>query len=267
MEYTVIDTFANDLFSGATAAVLNVNHIEDTTLLANISLELNLSNVVFLKKRPDEKFTYRCFCKGNEIKKQSHGLLGAIYFLANCDTSQERQTFHFINDYFESVGYFDKQKKIVKFKMPLLKVNIIPTPDRLSQSVGTSPLSVCKVSNDCLIELNNQESIQNIKPDFNRLKNLDFDGAIATSEANDKNFDFVFRYFSPKNHIDEEVASLKQISGLTDFWRQKIIKNSFKILQLSPRKSFFIVEVTCSPDDHILITGNAVKSFTGKLLI
>jgi PhzF family phenazine biosynthesis protein len=267
MQYTIIDTFTDQIFEGASAAVIITDKIYDHDLLAKISIEINLTNVVFLKKRPDEKFTYRCFYKGNEIKKQSHGLLAAVYFLANFDCSQEKQTFYFVSDYFECIGYFDKQKNLVKFKMPLFDIFTIPTPDRLSQCIGLSPISVCKVNDDCLIEINSQENIINLNPDYNRIKNLDFDGLIATSESKDKNFDFVFRYFCPETGVDEEHASLSQISGLINFWKQKLQKDTFKILQLSARKSFFMVDLTCSQDDHILIKSSAVKSLTGKLII
>ncbi len=101
-----------------------------------------------------------------------------------------------------------------------------------------------------------------MKPDFQKLKQLDARGVIITSQGS--GCDFVSRFFCPKFGINEDPVTGSAHCTLIPFWKERLKKKKFYAQQLSQRGG----ELFCEDHkDRVSIAGNAVCYIQGEISI
>lgn len=77
---------------------------------------------------------------------------------------------------------------------------------------------------DLLAEIENENDIKNLRPDFEALAAIPVRGIIVTARSQHKEYDFVSRFFAPSIGIDEDPVTGSAHCALADYWGKKLRK-------------------------------------------
>jgi PhzF family phenazine biosynthesis protein len=135
-------------------------------------------------------------------------------------------------------------------------------PPRLMEALGVVPKYVGKSKFDYLVEVDKEETVRNMKPDFGLLRTMQVRGVMVTSQATMAGYDFVSRFFAPGSGIDEDPVTGSTHCCLGPFWSKRLGKNELTAFQASRRGGTVHVRVG---DDRVYLSGQAVTVFRGEL--
>lgn len=213
---TQVDAFTSEPFSGNPAAVCVLPEERDAAWMQNVAREMNLAETAFLLQRPDG-YELRWFTPTVEIDLCGHATLTSAHVL--WETGQlapdETARFHTKSGLLTAVRRGDW----IDLDFPATPDEPVDAPPRLVDSLGVTPRYVGKSIFDYLVELDSEEAVRNLRPDFGVMKKIGARGVIATSHSADADFDFVSRYFAPAFGIDED-----PVTGST--WRRSGVAGS-----------------------------------------
>ena len=134
--------------------------------------------------------------------------------------------------------------------------------DKIEDVFNEKPEAVLMGRHDILAIFNNENTIQNLKPNFSLMCDIDVRGFIASAEAND--VDFVSRCFFPITGINEDPVTGSAHTTLIPYWSNRLNKNNMMAKQISERGGL----LDCSiKDDRVFIGGQAVLYFSGTIEI
>jgi PhzF family phenazine biosynthesis protein len=188
-----LDAFTNELFSGNPAAVI-FSDIDDSTLMQHIAAENNLSETAFIKKNDDSYFI-RWFAPKCEIDLCGHATLASAYvYFKYIDTNSSK---FIVNSRKHKNLCVTKESNLLFLDFPEDNLVIQNNFDEIEKMIGIRPTEIFKGRDDYLIILDSQKTIENLTPDFTKLKHLNSRGLIVTSLGND--CDFVSRCFFSSN--------------------------------------------------------------------
>jgi len=150
-----------------------------------------------------------------------------------------------------------------------LKAEKCPSYESFEKAFGIKPSAIYKAA-DFLLLFDNEETIRNIKPDFEVLKKIkeeagiDIDnfGVIITAKANNGDCDFVSRFFAPNAGINEDPVTGRAHCSLIPFWSERLGKTKMTAKQLSRRGGNIICE-DCG--ERVKIGGQAVCYLVGDI--
>ena len=111
------------------------------------------------------------------------------------------------------------------------------------------------------MELDSEDTLRRLKPDFTLLAKIPVRGVIVTSRAAD--YDFVSRFFAPASGIPEDPVTGSAHCCLGPFWSTRLNETEFVAYQASARGG--VVRV-CLEGDRVLLGGQAVTVLRGELL-
>jgi PhzF family phenazine biosynthesis protein len=251
-----IDAFAEKVFSGNPAAVVPLqNWLSDETM-QNIACENNLSETAFFI--PNENgFHIRWFTPATEVNLCGHATLASAHVL-----------FHHLNYpkkeiLFQSKSGILKVKKegeLIELDFPTSEVNEVELSPNIEKAFGIKPQKCFKGREDLMFVFRNQNEIQNLKPDFSFIKTLEMRGIIATASSDE--FDFVSRFFAPREGIDEDPVTGSAHTMLIPYWAKKLGKNKLVAKQISKRGGVLYCKYS---DDRVQIGGRAQTYLTGEI--
>jgi len=141
----------------------------------------------------------------------------------------------------------------------LVEVEHVP---QLNESLGVNPLKTIKGKTDYLLICKDQQEIENIKPNFLMLDQVDARGVIVSSKGN--KVDFVSRFFAPQSGINEDPATGSAHTSLTPYWTEILGKTKMTAKQLSKRGGDLVVEYL---GERVKISGKAVQYLVGEVNI
>ncbi|MFJ8260663.1 PhzF family phenazine biosynthesis protein [Rummeliibacillus sp. NPDC094406] len=261
MQLSIINTFTEQPFKGNPAAVCYLSEEKESNWMQQIAKEINLPTTAFINFL-NNKYYLRWFTPTTEIPICGHATLASSYFLWE-------------------KGLFDKEKSITfQTKSGVLEAQLIddwvqlqfPTmiqertiaPDLLIRALGVNPTYVGKNKLDYLVEVESEDVVRNLKPNIDLITQLGVRGVIITSKSNTNEFDFVSRFFSPSQGINEDFVNGSSHCCLGPYWKDKFKKNDLTAFQASERGGILKLRVL---DDEVLVSGKAVTIFEGKLTV
>ena len=252
-----VDAFTDQIFGGNPAAVCPLEYWPSDDILQNIANENNLSETAFFKKR-DTLYVIRWFTPKAEVELCGHATLAAAHVLFN---HLKVKGDHLI---FESVfsGKLEvtKNKDLLTLDFPVDQIEPALPPDHLIESLGMKPDEIWRGKTDYLLYFSSQEDIEEIHPDFGRLKHVECRGVIITAPGYD--CDFVSRFFAPKFGVNEDPVTGSAHTSLVPFWAHRLNKLEFEATQLSARGGFLQCQLR---GDRVLISGQACTYLTGSI--
>lgn len=139
------------------------------------------------------------------------------------------------------------------------KVNI---PPKLIEAFTAQPIEAMAARDYLMVIYDSEEIIKNMKPDFNRLKNLPYHAIIVTAKGD--NTDFVSRMFAPAIGIDEDPVTGSAHTILTPYWSQKQKKVHLSARQISSRGGKLHCKMS---GDRVEIGGQAVTYLVGEIVV
>jgi PhzF family phenazine biosynthesis protein len=263
MKTYFVDSFTNQKFKGNPAAVCIAESDLDSTTMKSIATEIGFSETAFIKNIDNNTYSIRFFTPKMEISLCGHATLASSKIIFDTTTLQN---IIFINCENVELKIGKVNDKIV-MQFPVYETTEIDVPKSLFDAIGIDKTVNTRFSPDrkiILIEINNSNTLANLKPDFLALVNSysGINGVLVTAQSNSHDFDFHYRYFWPWAGTNEDPVTGGIQTFLTKYWAKKLNKNKLKAFQSSLRTGMMTTELL---EDKVLIYGDAVTVFEGEL--
>ena len=257
---TQVDAFTDKPFSGNPAAVCVLPAERDPAWMLNVAREMNLSETAFLVPRPDG-FDLRWFTPAVEVDLCGHATLASAHVLWETGQLRADETarFHTKSGLLTAV----RHGEWIELDFPATPDEPVPPPPDLLESLGASPRYVGKSVFDYLVELENEEAVRDLRPDFGIMKTIGARGVIATSRSADRSFDFVSRYFAPAFGVDEDPVTGSTHCCLAPYWSRRLGKTTLLARQISARGGVLKLDLR---GNRVGIGGQAVTVLRAELL-
>lgn len=254
-----VDAFTDKLFGGNPAAVCPLKEWLPTETMQKIALENNLSETAFIV-REGEGYHIRWFTPAIEVDLCGHATLATAHVLfAELGYEKEKIIFN------SKSGALSVRKDgdLYTLNFPSDTLKKVAPLSLLSDGLRQTPIEVYRGKDDFLVIFENQEIIENLKPDFSKLAQLnDARGIICTAKG--KEVDFVSRCFYPAAGIDEDPVTGSAHTTMLPYWAKKLGQTQFTARQLSERGGLLHCEFL---GDRVDISGKGVTYLRGHIFI
>ncbi len=254
-----VDAFTDQPFRGNPAAVCILPGPKDDAWLQRVAAEMNLSETAFLTKMGDG-FRLRWFSPTVEVALCGHATLASAHVLWQAGFAAEGQPIHFHTQ--SGVLKASRAGDDIELDFPLMVAEGATPPPQLAAALGASFRYAGRNRFDYLVEVESEEVVRKLAPDFRLLATLPVRGVIVTSRSADPAFDFVSRFFAPATGINEDPATGSAHCCLASFWRARLHKDDFRAYQASARGGVVRVRVA---GDRAVLGGRAVTVARGEL--
>ena len=264
MRQTIIqvDAFTDQPFAGNPAAVCVLPAPQDDGWMQNVAREMNLSETAFLVKQ-DDGFNLRWFTPAVEVPLCGHATLASAHVLWSEGHLPTEEAARFYTK--SGLLIAKRQGDWIELDFPANRAQETVAPPELSQALGVPLKSVFKTALDYLVEVESEDVVRQIQPNFQQLKTLHFGRVLVTSLAGeDSDYDFVSRFFAPGVGIDEDPVTGAAHCILAPFWRDRLGKDEFLAYQASSRGG--VVKVRYTGSDRVFLAGQAVTVLRGELI-
>jgi len=254
-----IDAFTAKPFSGNPAAVCLLSEPRDELWMQNLAAEMNLSETAFLLPREDG-FDLRWFTPACEVDLCGHATLAGAHALWITKTLKPDQTARF----FTKSGLLLAVKKAdrIELDFPLDPVRPVEAPAGLEDALGISWDYIGHCNFGYFLEVESEETVRRMKPNFAAVQKTCPRGVIITSAGDSEEYDFVCRVFVPALGVDEDPVTGSAHCALGPYWQRKKRKDSLVSYQASKRGGTVWVRVG---EERVYLGGQAVLVFRGEL--
>ncbi|MGH9943248.1 MAG: PhzF family phenazine biosynthesis protein [Pyrinomonadaceae bacterium] len=260
---TQVDSFTGEPFKGNPAAVCVLPEAGDAPWMQLVAREMNLSETAFLNRRADGGYDLRWFTPTVEVDLCGHATLAAAHVLWEEGhlPAGEQARFHTQSGLLtaEQRGQWIELNFPARTQQPAQE----DTPFDLKAILGVEPAYVGHATYDYIAELESEEAVRGLAPDFKAMKQTGLQGVIVTAKSSTPEFDFVSRYFAPGAGIDEDPVTGAAHCCLGPYWQSRLGQDSFTAFQASARGGVVRVRVA---GDRVLLGGQAVTVLRGELL-
>ncbi|NPD87558.1 MAG: PhzF family phenazine biosynthesis protein [Asgard group archaeon] len=269
-----IDAFTEVPFKGNPAAVCLITKDYSDEFLQKIAAEMNLSETAFIyvqdinEIKETDGFRLRWFTPKVEVNLCGHATLASASVLffeiginadkVNFDTLSGRLIAKKIDD---SIG----------LNFPLNEPEDITPPKALLDAMGIEnclAAAYAKNVTDILLELENENEVKRIAPNFGDMLELKLDidirGVVITSKGSN-NIDFVSRFFAPWAGINEDPVTGSTHTILTPYWSKILGKKEMSANQLSERGGELTVKIV--ENNRVEIIGKTSLVLKGEFYL
>jgi PhzF family phenazine biosynthesis protein len=256
-----VDAFTDHLFGGNPAAVIPLKKWIPDELMQQLALENNLSETVFFVTSENEAADYdiRWFTPEVEINLCGHATLASAFVIFEVLKKKKRKIVFSSKSGLLTVK---KSGDIFEMDFPSWKPErITDYPVELLASLGNPEIAGVYRYRDYLVELNNEETLKKIQPDFTLMKKA-IEKVIITAPG--KNVDFVSRFFAPTAGVDEDPVTGSAHSQLIPFWSYKLGKEKMTAKQLSKRGGDIYSE---QKGERVMMGGQCMFYMKGEITL
>ena len=255
-----VDAFTDKPFSGNPAGVCILSEAAGETWMQQIASEMNLSETAFMV-REGRVYHLRWFAPVVEVDLCGHATLASAHILweTGAVPAGDEVAFSTMSGMLRA----RRDGEWIELDFPVEAAWAVEPPKKLLTSLGVKPLWVGKNRMDYLVELESEESVRNLDPDFSMLARISHRGVIVTSRAETNDCDFVSRFFAPAFGIDEDPVTGSAHCCLAPFWQEKLGKKPLMARQVSKRGGLLRVSVE---GERTYIAGRAVTVFACELV-
>jgi PhzF family phenazine biosynthesis protein len=259
---TQVDAFADRPFAGNPAAVCLLLQPGDEAWMQNVARELNLSETAFLVKR-SHGYDLRWFTPTVEVDLCGHATLASAHVLWEQGQlgSAEPACFHTRS----GVLIARKDGAWIEMDFPAMPAKPVSITEHrdVESALGIRVRSVGQSRFDYLVEIESEDAVRSLDPDFTRIGRLQTRGLIVTSAATRTDYDYVSRFFAPAAGVNEDPVTGSAHCCLGPFWKDRLGRDNLMGCQASARGGF--VRTRCQ-GDRVFISGQAVTVLRGELV-
>ncbi len=254
-----IDAFTNRPFSGNPAAVCLMEGPADDSWMQNVAAEMNLAETAFLY--PIETgYHLKWFTPEVEVELCGHATLASAFLLfidriVDLDTTINFQTLSG-----ELTASLDGDNVTLDF--PSKPPTDCDPPEGLIKAIGATPIYVGMSMFDMIVELQSENDVRSLQPDFGLLKQIDVRGLIVTAQG-ESEYDCVSRFFAPRVGINEDPVTGSAHCVLAPYWAGKLGKEKLLAYQASKRGGEVRLQLK---GERVLLLGQAVITMRGELV-
>ncbi len=255
-----VDAFTNQPFRGNPAAVCVLPKARDEDWMRDVAREMNLSETAFLVPQNDG-YNLRWLTPTVEVDLCGHATLASAHVLWETGQVPSERPARF----YTRSGLLTAERKggWVEMDFPADPEKPAPAPPELAPALGVTPHYVGMNRFDYLAELDSEETLRGLKPDFTRLGRIPARGVIVTSRSASSEYDFVSRFFAPQSGVDEDPVTGSAHCCLGPFWGARLGKQQLVGYQASARGG--VVRV-CLAGPRVKLGGQAVTVMRAELL-
>jgi PhzF family phenazine biosynthesis protein len=256
-----IDAFTNKPFRGNPAAVCILTQRRDDVWMQNVAREMNLSETAFLEEKGNG-YNLRWFTPTVEVDLCGHATLASAHALWEGGYTDIEKQIRFYTR--SGLLTSERDDGWIEMNFPAEPETRAPAPADLSKALGVSFKYVGKNRFDYLMEIDSEESLRRINPDFALLNTIRARGVIVTSLSSSRKYDFASRFFAPQVGINEDPVTGSAHCCLAPYWAARLGKDKMIGYQASQRGGFVKV---CVDKDRVYLSGQAVTILRGNLSV
>lgn len=261
MKQYIVDAFAEELFTGNQAAVLNCKEMPSAEIMQKIAVENNYSETAFIVKRREGHYDLKWFTPKAEIRLCGHATLAAAFTISNfIDVGIAKMHFYTLSG--ELIVTRENELYTLDFPMGdlhrvTLTKEMIAATDGLAKEAYKS-----EDEQTILILTDDEDKIEQFEPNADKIIGLGRHGMIITAPS--KRYDFVSRCFFPAIGVLEDPVTGSAHTYLAPFWQKHLHKDIMNAKQLSQRGGLLTVH-PCGERVHI--SGKAVLFMQGEITL
>ena len=255
-----VDSFTAVPFAGNPAAVCILPAPRETAWMQHVAREMNLSETAFLDPRPDG-YNLRWFTPAVEVDLCGHATLASAHVLWTEGHLEPKRQARFLTR--SGWLWADRAGDWIEMDFPATPETTADAPEQLEQALGARAKHVGRSKFDYLVELESEETVRGLQPDFGLLGRYPVRGIIVTSRSSSCEFDFVSRFFAPASGLQEDPVTGSAHACLGPYWAGRLGKTDMLAYQASARGGVVRVRVQ---GDRVLLGGQAVTVMRGELL-
>jgi len=256
-----VDAFAVKPFKGNPAAVFLLESAREDSWLQAVAEEINLPETAFLLPKGHD-YQLRWFTPTTEVDLCGHATIASAHILYEFGYYDFEETINFHTRSGIITSTFNRGT--IELDMPRLNVKPCPMPDDLLIILGAEPVTTfVSDANTLIAEMPSAEYIRSFVPDFKKIEKLDFEGLTITAPSDDPRFDFISRYFSPRDGIPEDPVTGMAHCALGPYWEAKLGKSNLHAYQASARGGEVWLRVA---PNRVFVGGKAVTVLAGEML-
>lgn len=253
-----VDAFADEVFKGNPAAVIQLEKWLSDATLQNIALENNLSETAFFIREKD-CFHLRWFTPAREVDLCGHATLATAYVLFNI-LNYSKSEICFLTKSGKLVVRRSGDNLIMDFPAIISQQTSVDKDLAWLNKIGV--IEVFKSRQDLMAILPSESAVRSYSPVWNGVSFAGHRGLIITARGD--NVDFVSRCFYPELSVEEDPVTGSAHCQMAPYWAKKLGKNILKAKQLSKRGGSIICEIK---GDRVFLSGTAVLYLTGEIEI
>lgn len=256
MKQFVIDAFTDKVFKGNPAAVCLPDRPVSDALMLQIAKENNLSETAFVAKE-GEDYLLRWFTPKEEIDLCGHATLSSAYIVLNVlERDRDSVTFKTLSGDLTVT----KDGELFEMDFPAYELKEVEVTDAMEEAVGARPLKAY-MGRDLLLVMDEDYDIENIDPDFEKIKDLDGLLTHVTKRGRGE-YDCLSRSFAPKLNVNEDPVCGSGHCHISVYWSEVLKKPDILAYQASPRTGVLHTEVR---GDRVTLAGKAVLYSRGQI--
>lgn len=257
-----VDAFTKEAFSGNSAAVCLIKTAVTDEWMQKVAMEMNVSETAFVMKEKDG-FRLRWFTPEKEVSLCGHATLASAHILWEEQLLEVNEVVKF----YTKSGILTAVKfgQLIELNFPREDVKEVEAPENLQQAIGDGVKLnfVGQGKDDYLVEVESEEVLRSLTPNFELLKTIPSRGVIVTSRSSNSDIDFVSRFFAPRLGVNEDPVTGSSHCSLAPYWKSRLSKNEFIAYQASKRGGKLHVRVE---NERVVLGGEAVTIMKGELL-
>jgi len=260
MKIYQVDAFTDKPFTGNPAGVCVLPGPKDDTWMQNVAREMNLSETAFLQQQADG-FRLRWFTPAVEVELCGHATLASAHILWETGRLARNESARFQT--LSGLLTATRRQGDIELDFPATPDEPAEAPPGLAEILGAKVMNFRGSRFDHLVEVESEDTVRGLRPDFTRLRALPVRGIMVTSRASTPGFDFVSRFFGPAVGIDEDPVTGSAHCCLGPYWSERLGKTEMLAFQASARGG--VVGVTVM-GDRVRLRGKAVTVMVAELV-
>lgn len=259
IRYFVVDAFTNRAFQGNPAAVVPLDAWKEDAWLQNVAMEMNLSETAFLVPNP-QGFDLRWFTPTVEVDLCGHATIAASVALVHLGQLDEGAEIRFSTR--SGILNAQRVRSLIQLDFPALRAKPCDAPPGLLEALDVQPRFVGQSPFDYLVEVESQQVLQSLSPDFKQLGKVNCRGVIVTAPSDAPQFDFASRFFAPAVGVDEDPVCGSAHCCLAPYWAEKWGRAKLVGYQASARSGIVHVE---AQGERVMLGGEGVIFSSGEI--
>jgi PhzF family phenazine biosynthesis protein len=255
-----VDAFTATPFAGNPAAVCILTEPRDEGWMQQVATEMNLSETAFLSRQADG-FNLRWFTPAVEVDLCGHATLASAQVLWESGHLKQGEQARFHTR--SGLLLAERRGEWIEMDFPATAEDTASAPPGLLQALGVTAIYVGKNQFDYLLEVESEEVVRGIQPNFSLLSAVEARGVIVTSRSSTRGYDFVSRFFAPRVGVNEDPVTGSAHCCLAPYWCSKFGKDQLVGYQASPRGGVVRVRVA---GNRVYLGGQAVTVLRGEFV-
>ncbi|MBG0826508.1 PhzF family phenazine biosynthesis protein [Planomonospora sp. ID67723] len=261
MQIFTVDAFTDSSFRGNPAAVCLLDAPMADAWMQSLAAEMRHSETAFLLPGEDGgPRSLRWFTPAVEVALCGHATLATAHVLYSTGAASGALEFSTKSGILSVTR--DGATGLITMDFPAKVLERADPPRGLVEALGVEPVWVGKNVWDYLVEVEHEDQVRAVSPDFVTLETVDARGVIVTARSAGEGPDYVSRFFAPKVGVPEDPVTGSAHCALGPYWTARLGREALTGYQCSERGGTVRTTVR---GDRVELAGHAVTVLSGEL--